>query len=372
MGGSIAILATDKKAAWRSQVGIPVRSLWVLLVYAAELAEFLDPLAVEAEDAAELPDVVARLLVHVVERRLRRNLSRAYRARGAVLTRVRGRIDWLETESKLHLQRGAIACRFEELTVDTPRNRLVRAALQASAPFVADRELARRCTVLARDLGLLGVNEGRPSRTEMAREQIARHEADDRLMVKVAELALDHVLPSELEGGHLATGLDRRETALRRIFEKAVAGFYRHELRASNGWTIQAQRELNWEIEDPTPSLQPLLPRMATDVVLTHASGRCIVLDTKFTNILTPRQYGGHGFKSQHLYQLYSYLRSQVGRGDAVADGAEGLLLHPAVDLAVDEAVTIQGHRIRFATVDLTEPPDRIRQQLLQLALEPR
>jgi 5-methylcytosine-specific restriction enzyme subunit McrC len=67
------------------------------------------------------------------------------------------------------------------------------------------------------------------------------------------------------------------------------------------------------------------------------------------------------------VYQIYAYLRSQVGRGDPLADCASGLLLHPSVDDAVDETVVIQGHGIRFATVDLTASSAEIRSQLLRL-----
>lgn len=36
-----------------------------------------------------------------------------------------------------------------------------------------------------------------------------------------------------------------------------------------------------------------------------------------------------------------------------MAESASGPLLHPAVGQVVDEAAMIQGHQIRFATVDL-------------------
>jgi 5-methylcytosine-specific restriction enzyme subunit McrC len=40
--------------------------------------------------------------------------------------------------------------------------------------------------------------------------------------------------------------------------------------------------------------------------------------------------------------------------------------LHPAVNFELDEAVTIQGHRLRFATVDLAADTPEIRRTLLQ------
>jgi 5-methylcytosine-specific restriction enzyme subunit McrC len=352
---------------------IPIRNLWFLLMYAAGLAEFIGGrFDIAPDDAADIADLLARLLAFVVERRLRRSLSRAYLPRSAVLTRVRGRIDVLRTESKQHRKLGRIVCRFDEFTMDTPRNRLARAALETVSGDVEVSETAHRCRTLARDLARLGVSSERPSRSEMRRDQIARHDAEDRLMVSVAQLALDRVLPSEGDGESRVTGLNRDRALLSRIFERAVAGFYKHELDGRNGWQVAAQRHLLWDLVDATEGLRTLLPNMRADIILDNPSlERRLVIDTKFANILTPREHGGTGLDSSHIYQLYAYLRSQSGYGMTLADKAEGMLLYPTIDRCIDEAVTIQGHRIRFATVDLLLKPQGIRNRLLSLIREP-
>ena len=51
---------------------IPLRNIWLLFLYAADLVHFKDQWKVTPESAKNLPDLVARLLVHVVEQRLRR------------------------------------------------------------------------------------------------------------------------------------------------------------------------------------------------------------------------------------------------------------------------------------------------------------
>jgi len=107
---------------------------------------------------------------------------------------------------------------------------------------------------------------------------------------------------------------------------------------------------------------------MRTDVVLDHAeTGQRIVIDTKFNSIVTSGWCREESVRSGYLYQIYAYLRSQVGRGDLLADSASGLLLHPSIGETIDKTVVIQGHSIRFATVDLTASPIEIRSQLLCL-----
>ena len=111
---------------------IPVRNLWLLMLYASDLFRELEKAKVAVEDNPDdIPDLVAELLCRQVERRIQRNLSYGYQSREAILGRVRGRIDLLATERHRLLDRGKIACRFDELTVDTARNRFVRAALEA-------------------------------------------------------------------------------------------------------------------------------------------------------------------------------------------------------------------------------------------------
>ncbi len=50
-----------------------------------------------------------------------------------------------------------------------------------------------------------------------------------------------------------------------------------------------------------------------------------------------------------------------------MADTARGLLLHLAIGTMNKETVVIQGHAIRFATVDLAAPASVIREQLLDV-----
>ena len=97
---------------------IPVRNLWLLMLYASDLFRLQRELGEVSfeEEPDELPDLVARILVDIVERRIRRQLNRGYQTRRENLTRVRGRIDMLKTERHSLLQRGLVACEFEEMT----------------------------------------------------------------------------------------------------------------------------------------------------------------------------------------------------------------------------------------------------------------
>ena len=132
-------MTTGMEPATSGFIGyIPVRKIWLLLLYASKLYHELPASRrVELQSAPDhIPHLVAKILANAVERRLRSNLSHGYQRRRADLNRVRGRIDLFRTERRQLMQRGNVACVFDELTVDTPRNRYVKAALTHITGFV--------------------------------------------------------------------------------------------------------------------------------------------------------------------------------------------------------------------------------------------
>ena len=347
---------------------IPVRNLWLLMLYASDLYRVQGTRHADwEENPDDLPDLVAEILTHAVEQRQRRQLSRGLQPRHAVLNRVRGRIDVLETERRHLLTRGKVACDFEELTLDTPRNRYVRGALIALAHLVQREELAHRCRTWARHFDALGVSAQAPTRAQMHREPSGRNDVDDGMMLAAAHLAFELALPTETHGSQHVPAPDREGTWVRALFERAVAGFYQVVL-AEQGWKVSHGAILKWPIEAQTSGIQAILPTMKTDIVLNHpATGRRIVIDTKFNAIVTEGWYRAETLRSGYLYQMYAYLRSQVGQGDAAADAASGVLLHPAVGEDWDETVVIQGHAVRLMTVNLAGPAVAWRAQLLKV-----
>lgn len=347
---------------------IPIRNIWLLMFYASDLYRHIGDRNGAVEESPDpLADLVAKILADRVEQRLRRQLSTGFQPREANLRRVKGRIDLLRTTRHRLLDQGLVACRFDELSLDTPANRLVLAALETMANTVRNRALGSQCGSLALRLRRAGVSGKPPTRRQIAAVADGRLLRADTAMMAAARLALDLALPTEQEGRHSLPVPSREEHWARQLFERAVAGFYDVVARPF-GWTVARGTKLSWNERGPSPGFEAILPSMKTDIVLDHeVRGHRIVIDTKFTEIVTGGWYRESSLKSGYIYQMYAYLRSQESLGDRLADGAAGLLLHPAVGSDMDEGAEFQGHRIRFATVDLTASALDIRNRLLQV-----
>ncbi len=360
---------------------IPVRNVWLLLLYASQLyRELPASRRVELEGAPDqIPHLVAEILANAVERRLRRSLSHGHQRRRADLNRVRGRIDLFRTERRRLLQRGSVACVFDELTVDTPRNRYVKVALNHIAGVVCsladDSDLERRCRDLIARLeraGVAGHLDPRHAGKAIVQDNVGWVDAHERQMLAAASLALNLAIPTERSGTALLPIVNRSETEGWRLYENAVAGFYDVALSV-RGWKVRRGNRIQWPASDSTPGLHAIMPEMITDIVLerggdgTCGAGRRIVIDTKFTSIVRRGRFGRKMLKSGHMYQLYAYLRSQEQLGDPRTLCSLGVLLYPSLGVDYNESAIIQGHRISFATVDLAADSQSIRGQLLRI-----
>ena len=320
---------------------IPVRNIWLLLLYASQLyRELPETHRVELEEAPDdIPELVGELLASAVDRRMRRNLTVGYRWRSDVLNRVRGRIDLLRTERGQLLQRGQVACTFDELTIDTPRNRCAREALLLLARVVRREPLERKCRELATRMALTGVRDEPDARRisgQFLNGGAGWMDAEERRMLAAARLAFELDIPTEGSGYALFPITSRNVHYIRRLYEYAIYGFYDVVLPHST-WEVSHGSRMRWPIEDATSGVPTLMPGMITDIVLNRhqlassiGESQRVVIDTKFTDITREGQHGNHTFKSENIYQMYAYLRSQEDTGDPLWRTATGVLLYPS------------------------------------------
>ena len=354
---------------------IPIRNIWLLLLYASELYQYLPRhrrVALE-ESPDNIPDLVAEILTYAVERRLRRNLSFGYQRVNADLTRVRGSINFLRTECHQLLQRGKVASTYEELTVDTLRNRFVKAALLELSRAVNHRDnqkLVRKCRVASARMARAGISDSPASMYRRRRQEFStsRINTEDREMLAAARLAFDLSLPTEGVGAS-RLAMPSYEGQSWALFEGAVRGFYAKNL-GDKGWEVSRGSWTQWPVEPGQSTPRLILPSMQTDIVLERPNPQHrIIVDTKFKSVTVRGRYGRETLRSGDIYQIYAYLRSREEPSDQLSINSTGILLYPAIHAHVDDAAIILGHEVRFATVDLTADSQSIRRRLLDVAM---
>ena len=179
-------------------------------------------------------------------------------------------------------------------------------------------------------------------------------------MLVICELLLRQNMPLEEAGSKYLPSINREDLILYDIFERFVACFYGVHLKEN--WEITRQAKLKWN----NKKTSEYLPSMKVDLKLKHRhTGQTFILDTKFTEIIKPTEYGIK-FISEHIYQIYAYLRSHEQFSND-NEPAVGVLLYPTVKYDLDETVKLHGHQINFRTINLTLTWEEIERRLLRL-----
>ena len=350
----------------RTLNGIPVSNIWLLMAYAAQsslLKERTKSSFIDNPD--KLPDLICELLSFAVRNRILFGLTPEHLPRFADLDRVRGKINFLRTGTHNLLDRGKVACLFNELSLDTPRNRLVAAALNKLLRIVSNKAIADEARNLLRVLMDLGVKLIPDLLRERSEFQLGRHDARDQEMIELAKLANWFQIPSEARGlkSHIAANKD--EHWIRRLFEKAIAGFYRKTLRQTDT-KVRTGKVLRWPLTSKSEGIDAVLPRMQADIIIDRPNVG-LIIDTKFTDIYKSGWRRESTLRSSYLYQIYTYLRSQENVESFGDKQLNGLLLHPSTGESIFETMILQDHRLSFATIDLTLPAEGIKQKLAEI-----
>ena len=145
------------------------------------------------------------------------------------------------------------------------------------------------------------------------------------------------------------------------MFELFIANFYKYNLE---NWKVYPQRQFRWhELQN-----SEFLPVMKPDIFFKEKqSGNAIFLDTKFMSMTLRNQWGNLIYHSDHLYQIYTYVRSQESHL-AFHPAVSGILLYPAISgLEQSEVIALQNHNLKIVCINLTLEWADIEEQLLSV-----
>ena len=346
-----------------------------MLLYAWDLVEFKDRFDAEVNDAPDLRALLTAILVFLTKRQIRRGLRGDYVERSEELRGVQGRIDFAQTLRAMSIYRGRLHCEYEEFTLNVPRNQIVRSTLGDSLNrgFTSVEEERAKYGSLVSDVEALirmlyEIDRVRVTRRLIASElrQLGRNEREYKLMLKICEMLQDPSMPRS-DGASDLEYVDWLRKREHEIFERFVANFYKLNLDSSE-WRLQYHKQLEWQIDETKTVGDLRVPRMETDLFLTHLpSRRVFVLDTKFYQSPFDQRNGTRSLKSEHLYQLYAYIASQ-DRAGMEHQPYNGILLYgQPVDGHAKFRTQIEDHGIFVRTLDLDQKWSHVETDLLEL-----
>ncbi len=342
---------------------VPVQNVYYLLCYAWGYAEAARLTEVGGLQAERMEDLLASLLASGVSRLLRRGVDRAYLEERDELRAPRGKLDLSATLKRNLEVTGRLVCTYDELRHDVLHNRLLRATMLRLASAGVDRQLSRELTLLA--WRMRDVTDIEPKLPLFQRVQLHRNNAHYRFLLHVCELAVRNLVPEQHGTGFRFIDFRADERQMGNLFEEFVRNF----LHSEQEHFLVKRDDIPWAAEPLNSGNEHFLPLMKTDISLV-ATGRRIVIETKFYQhpLVPARQGGSRKLHADHLYQVYAYLKNLEAHGIKRADAA--VLLYASNGESFDLRYRVGSHEIQARTLNLGQPWQGIRSDLLKLAKE--
>jgi 5-methylcytosine-specific restriction enzyme subunit McrC len=343
---------------------IPIRNLYYLLCYAWDRLDERDLMpAGEAEAPRDVVNLLAAVLCNATRSLIRRGFERGYRGRTEEIPGIRGRIDVGATVRRHLPEYGRAVCEFDELEHDTPANRVIRATLSyLSRSHVVEED--RRHDLISLLRHFRDVADVRVTERDCRRIVIHRNNRHYGFVVDLCAFILGHMLPDESGRGQTVPDFTRDHRLMARLFEAFVRNFYDHH-RAECGIAYVSNRSIPWNFSASDDTTAGAWPGMQSDICL-YRPGAPMVIDCKFYHdVLKTGPYGAETLSSANLYQLFTYTQNLA----AVPgwENVEGLLLYAENGDPVEISRHVCSHRLRAATVDLSDDWDKIHKRLVGL-----
>jgi 5-methylcytosine-specific restriction enzyme subunit McrC len=336
---------TGASSCFRTRCDDPIRNLYYLFLYAWARFPIGSLAEVGIDESPDLPNLFAKLLSVGTRRVFRRGLDRGYKTFIDELPGLRGRVR-LERMVKEFVQlRGAAVCEFDDLSRDTLHHQVLKATLGnlGRCPDVesALRHDLRSLTRLFRD-----VTDIRLSPSCFRRFVFSRNNREYMLLMRICEFVFRSLMPDEHGSGARFQQVLEDEVRMSAVFEEFLRNFFQLH---RNEYRVRSESP-EWDVTNASTHDRALLPRMITDITLRHST-HTLIFDAKFYVQPLARSAYGERVRSQHLYQLVTYLQHERKRH--TDQGLAGMLIYPDVGRSLRLRYRLLDIPVLVATVDL-------------------
>ena len=337
---------------------IPIKNIYYMLSYAFQMLNEQGYKNLATEDFDNAGDLCAAILIRGISYQLKRGLGREYISETDTISAIRGKIEITESIQNQSMIRSQMVCTYDEFSVNSPLNQIIKSTamllLKADISKVRKKEL-RKLMVYFDDVSMVDVRSINWS------INYNRNNQTYRLLTTICYLVVKGLLQSKSDGSvKMMDFLD--EQRMCRLYEKFILEYYKKHYPQIR----TAASQIDWALDD---GIGTMLPTMQSDIMLSYQKGeidKTLIIDAKYYAHTTQVQYDVHTLHSNHLYQIFTYVKNKATKGGEVA----GMLLYAKTDEEIypNNEYQMSGNKITVRTLDLNCEFENIAAQLDEIA----
>lgn len=273
--------------------------------------------SIEPEKFDNIYQILTEILIYGVSYRLKKGLMHNYEYCTDETTAVRGKINIAETINSGSLIRKRLVCSYDEYTVDTVMNRILKSVmlllLRSDIKNEQSDELCRLLRYFA------DVSEITPDDIRWDSLVYNRNNREYRMLMSVCRIICENMLYSDNEGKYKLTDFDDKN--LNKLYERFILNYY----IIHHPDLMPASKEIKWAFDENNGELYP---KMQSDIMLTSVERR-LIIDAKFYSSSTALNFNKHTFHSHNLYQIFTYVMNE---SESFSETVSGMLLYARTD----------------------------------------
>lgn len=334
---------------------IPIKNIYYMLSYVFKALQNGKYQELESEEFENANELMGAILHTGTQLLIKKGLGRDYLEQTESLSLLRGKVDITETINQNSMIRRQLVCEFDEFSVDTTFNQILKRAMTHLLRKDISSELKKklkRVLLYFQDVSLI-----HPETIEW-NFRFHRHNQVYELLMYICSLMLNTRLPSTAEGG-ISLKFFEDNQQLYELYERFLLAYFRQE----HPHLTAAAPFIPWDLSGEADSL---LPVMRTDILLKNGDKE-LIIDAKYYKEILVGRFEKKSIPPANLYQIYSYVKNR----DILETGkVSGMLLYAKTkDITpLKQKYIIGGSDIWVRTLDLDTDFKYIRESLDEIA----
>lgn len=322
---------------------IPVQNVYYMLAYAFRVLNEQGYKNVATEHFENTAELCAAILAKGVATQVKRGLGRDYVLQTEISPVLRGKINIGASISTGSLINRQLVCTYDEFSVNSRLNQIIKSTMEL---LVRSKINSKRKKDLRKLLVYFADVDSVDLKTVNWDVQYNRNNQTYRMLISVCYLVVKGLIQTNSDGTtKLMDFLD--DQRMSRLYEKFILEFYKKEFPQ----TRPAASHIDWQLDD---GFDLMLPTMKTDIMLTHRE-KTLIIDAKYYSESTQEQFGVRKNRSDHLYQIFTYVKNKEAELSGEDHQVSGLLLYAKTDEDVqpNQTYRMSGNTIGVRTLDL-------------------
>ena len=344
-------------------MAIPIQNIYYLLCYAWDKLEEKEVINVKEEDATELIDLFAKVIINGTAHLFKRGLDRYYVEHEEEISGVKGKLNLDTTIKRNLLTFHKTSCLFDEFSYNILHNQILKTTI---SKLMRTEDLDGQLKEQLKRLywRLSDISEINIKASLFRKIRLHKNNYFYDFLLKICEIIHNNIFINQETGNYKFRDFLRDETKMRALFEAFIRNFYKRELV---GFDV-GRENIDWQLHPFNEDAKKFLPKMETDISLKSES-RKIIIDTKYYKETLKGNFDTEKIHSGNLYQLFAYLKN-VEVKDELSRKCEGILLYPTVDKDIKLEYQIEDHKLSIRTINLNQHWTKIDKDLKQLIVE--